>query len=235
MSKKPLKHSELKKQSSAARMKGDWGKRRSAAPVMRMRPEKYLIVTEGVETEPNYFNEIKALINEKFYGRYITVAVEGKGMNTLSLFDRAKETAEDDPDGFTQVWVVYDKDDFPAGNFNDVVEKCKKVTSDETVYRAAWSNESFELWFVLHFEYSQSALNRKAYEKKTSRLLEKNGLGPYEKNRTDMFSILKPYVRDAIRNAKKLERVNEGKTPTESNPGTNVHKLVEKLLPYTEG
>lgn len=234
MSKKPPKHSELREESTASRMKGFWGKRRPAVPLIPIRPERYLIVTEGTETEPNYFEEIRARINNIYHGQYVTVTVQGQGMNTLSLLERAKAIAEDDVDGFTQVWVVYDKDDFPSGDFNAVIEQCENTSEKGTSYHTAWSNESFELWFVLHFEYLQSALGRHAYIGKLSAIMQGIGLGAYSKNMKGMFVSLEPYVSTAIINAKKLETLNMGKSPALANPGTMVHKLVGELLPYTK-
>ena len=51
-------------------------------------------------------------------------------------------------------------------------------------------------------------------------------------NRTDMYQILLPYQDTAIANANKLEKINEGKLPSESAPGTMIHKLILKLKPY---
>lgn len=234
MSKKPLKHSELKKaeQTAASRLKSSWGKGRPQLPVIPIRPERYLIISEGTKTEPYYFGEMKKRINENYHGQYVTVTVQGEGKNTLSLFEQAREIAEGDADGFTQVWVVYDKDSFPRGNFNSVVEKCAQASKDGTEYRAVWSNESFELWYVLHFHYQQSALGREAYVEMLSVLMEDAGMGPYGKGRTDMYEILESILSGAIANAKKLEAVNAGKAPADANPGTTVHKLVEELLPY---
>ena len=47
-----------------------------------------------------------------------------------------------------------------------------------------------------------------------------------------MFDVLRPYMDDAIRNAKMLEEINSGKTPSGSTPGTMVHHLIEVLKPY---
>ena len=63
-------------------------------------------------------------------------------------------------------------------------------------------------------------------------ILKSLGEGEYRKNRDDMYRILYPHMNDAIVNAKKLEIINEGKTPSKSAPGTMIHKLVEKLEPY---
>lgn len=47
-----------------------------------------------------------------------------------------------------------------------------------------------------------------------------------------MYDILEPRMEFAIQNAKRLAKVNLKKTAYDSRLGTEVHKLVEKLLPY---
>jgi hypothetical protein len=37
---------------------------------------------------------------------------------------------------------------------------------------------------------------------------------------------------EAVRNAKKLEQINLGRTPSKSAPGTMAHYLIETLRPY---
>lgn len=237
MSKKPPKHSELKKEkrkSSAARMASRWGRGRSTSPTIPIHPERILIVTEGEETERRYFDGFRERINSRFRGEYVTVKVIGLGDNTVSLFNRARGIAEADADGYTQVWVVYDKDDFPARDFNAVVELCASASGDGVAYRAAWTNEAFELWYILHFDYMDSALGRDSYEPKLSGYLKAAGLGAYEKARPDMFRILEGRMGFAIDGAKKLEAANHGKAPSDANPGTAVHKLVGELLPYIQ-
>lgn len=233
MSNKPGKHSELKKKGSTAkRMRASWGKPRSAVPTIRIRPERFLIVTEGTKTEPYYFEGFRRRINAEFHGEYVTLRVCGMGDNTISLFERARSIASADPDGFTQVWVVYDRDSFPSRDFNAVVDLCSAESGRDVVYRAAWTNESFELWYLLHFAYIDSALDRGSYIPMLTRRLCADGLGKYEKNRTDMFCVLEDRMRTAIANAERLEESNMGRAPADSNPGTTVHLLVKELMPY---
>lgn len=88
MSKKPPKHSDVRqtKKSAAVRMKEDWGSSLTV-PLMRIKPARHLIVTEGSKTEPHYFDEVGRRVNSNFRGRYISVDIVGLGMNTVSLFD----------------------------------------------------------------------------------------------------------------------------------------------------
>ncbi len=58
-----------------------------------IQPEYHLIVTEGTETEPPYFNAMRTIINANYPDK-INVKVEGKGDNTLSLYYKAKDLAE---------------------------------------------------------------------------------------------------------------------------------------------
>ena len=51
-----------------------------------------------------------------------------------------------------------------------------------------------------------------------TRHLRADGLGKYEKNRTDMFCVLEDRMRAAIANAERLEESNVGRAPADSNP-----------------
>ncbi|MBR0091806.1 MAG: RloB domain-containing protein [Lachnospiraceae bacterium] len=196
-----------------------------------IQPEYHLIVTEGTETEPPYFNAMGAVIN-KNYPDKINVKVEGKGDNTLSLYSKAKDLTAKSANGYRHVWVVYDTDDFPASHIDETAHLCEADSNDETTYHAIWSNQCVELWFLLHFSFMQSDLHRSEYRPKLTDILQSLGEGEYHKNRDDMYRILYPYMNEAIANARKLEKINEGKPPSKSAPGTMIHKLVEKLKPY---
>ena len=105
-------------------------------------------------------------------------------------------------------------------------------SNEETTYHAIWSNQCIELWFLLHFSFMHSDLHRNSYWTKLTEVLNSLGFGNYEKNRKDMYQILLPYMDIAITYAEKLEKLNDGKLPSESAPGTRVHTLVQKLKPY---
>ena len=47
-----------------------------------------------------------------------------------------------------------------------------------------------------------------------------------------MYQILLPYMDTTIANAEKLDKINNGKLPSASAPGTKVYELVNKLKPY---
>lgn len=221
MSLKPPKKSDIDK---------SWMKARRDKP-KKIQPEYHLIVTEGTDTEPAYFGAMKDIINSTYSDR-IQLGVYGAGDNTLSLFQKAKQLALSAANGYKHVWVVYDTDDFPAEHINKVAELCAAGSTEETTYHAIWSNQCIELWFLLHFSFLQSDLHRSSYWPKLTEILSSQGLGEYEKNRKDMYQILFPYMDAAIANALKLDRINTGRLPSASAPGTKVYELVEKLKPY---
>ena len=221
MSLKPQKKSDINK---------GWMNNRRDRKIL-IQPEYHLIVTEGTKTEPLYFEAIRDIVNHKYKER-IKLEVCGEGNDTLSLFDKARKRAEHDVIEYTHVWVVYDTDDFPAERINKTAELCYEYRTGDTEYHAIWSNQCIELWFLLHFSYFHSNVHRKDYKDKLSNYLNTIGTGKYEKNRPDMFNILKPYMNTAINNAIRLDGLNKGKTPTDAAPGTKVHELIMKLKPY---
>lgn len=197
----------------------------------KIQPEYHLIVTEGTETEPSYFRVVKELINHIYPDR-ISLEIHGTGNNTLNLFEKAKQITAASINGFKHVWVVYDTDDFPPEHIDQTAQLCEAESTEETIYHAIWSNQCFELWFLLHFSFMHSDLHRKAYWAKLTDILTAQGLGKYDKARRDMYQILYPYMDNAIQNAKKLDKLNTGKSPSNAAPGTKVHVLIEKLKPY---
>ena len=222
MSLKPQKKSDIDKA---------WAQRRYERAV-KIYPEYHLIVSEGTKTEPNYFNEIKTIINQKYKGR-IQLEVHGTGDNTTFLFERTKSFVDNSPNRFKHVWIVYDTDDFPRDKINEVPKLCEQENrTSECCYHAIWSNQCIELWYLLHFSFMQSDIHRSLYFDKLSEQLILIGAGAYKKNREDMFAILRDYLDNAIKNAKILDRINTDKTPSESAPGTRVYELIEQLRPY---
>ncbi len=197
----------------------------------RIQPEYHLIVTEGTNTEPAYFGAIRDIINRQ-YREKIQVDISGEGDNTLSLFKKAMKKAEESANIYRHVWVVYDTDDFPGEYVDRVVTLCRMNSTEETEYHAIWSNQCIELWYLLHFGFMQSDLHRSEYWSKLTDRLTGIGVGKYEKNRTDMYQVLRPFMDVALANAKRLAVINKGRLPSQAAPGTQVYEVVEKLKAY---
>lgn len=89
----------------------------------------------------------------------------------------------------------------------------------------AYSNEAFELWYVLHFEYLNSGITRQQYITKLNRLLGRQ----YAKNDLEMYQLIFLLQKDAIRNADRLLQEYPTPNPACDNPSTTVHLLVQQL------
>ena len=219
MSKKPIKKSDSNK---------SW-KRDRRDRSMLINPEYHLIVTEGTKTEPQYFDGLEKEINNDYPNR-INIHIEGigQGANTITLVDRAMKLQERSGNRFKHIWVVFDKDDFPTEHFNEAVSRCNDISGDDCTYHALWSNQCIELWFLLHFSYFDSDLYRDEYYPK---LTERIG-SKYEKNREDIYNVLRNNLTKAIKNSKRLMDYHGGKSPAQCAPATAVYEIFEKLLPY---
>jgi hypothetical protein len=177
---------------------------------------RFLIVCEGTCTEPYYF---EALAQELRLS--VDIRVEGLGDNTDSLVERAIAISAED--NYTQVWCVFDRDSFPAGRFNRAINLAHR-----NGLFVAYSNEAFELWYVLHFEFLQTGLPRADYEKKLSLYLRKR----YKKNSSTIYKEIHINQAIAIRNASTLFATYNPIEPERNNPSTTVHLLLIELFKY---
>jgi hypothetical protein len=197
------------------------------------RKEKKIIFifAEGEKTEPIYFEYKKKKIETEIRRKGIKIEIKGTGRNTLSLVDFAINYINNEKIDLTldDCWVVFDKDDFNE-DFNRAISKAQK-----NGLKVAYSNEAFELWFLLHFSFMNSAINRSDYNNKLTKNYSKlTGDKKYKydktKNVLQLIEIIKSKESDAIRNAKKLIKQYNGEASfLKKNPSTTVHLLVEDL------
>lgn len=214
----------------------DWKKKRLQAH-LEMKKYRYYIFCEGEQTEPQYFAGFKRLIeNSPIYKDMVLIEIEPCGAETMRVIGRAEEYVKKNRVTRGQIWCVYDKDSFPAKDFNAVSERAEILSREnpEIQYHAAWSNECIEFWFLLHFAYYTSNNYRTDYVSFLNEKFAELKIGKYQKNMDNIFDILLVYGRPklAIRYAKRIIKDGEGKTPTEIAPGTKVYELVEELEKY---
>jgi hypothetical protein len=172
--------------------------------------QRFLIVCEGEQTEPNYFNSFRV--------PKLVIHVKGYGLSPDALVKMAER--ERQADDYDQVWCVFDRDQCPAGVFNAAITRAKNRD-----IQVAYSNESFEILYFLHFHYYYTAVSRNQYAAKLGGLLGH----PYRKNSTTIFEELHTRQAGAIRNAERLLAQYSSPNPAADNPSTTVHKLVEQL------
>lgn len=221
MSNKPIKKSDVKKLNTVFERK-----LRIQNSIL---PPYTFILSEGTKTEPNYVKDMVGEINKKYYNfcQGDVIIVEGTARNTKTLLEYARERVEVVMPRAENVWLLYDKDDFPKDNFDNTFFSAKDRI-DKRHYRAIWSNESFELWLLLHFQDLDTRIPRKQCVK-----LLKEHLGNYEKNMPNIYSLLSHNTDVALRRARKLFLSYEKDTPpSKMCPCTMVFELVEELRKY---
>ena len=173
--------------------------------------QRFLIVCEGEKTEPNYFRSFRLPTT-------VVIDIKGLGENPSKLVQSANDLK--DREDYDQVWCVFDRDSWTKEDFNNAIASAINYN-----FRVAYSNEAFELWYVLHFEFLNTGIPRSDYMKKLTSLLGHK----YEKNSLTIYDDLFDKQSTAIKNAEKLLKQYDPQKPVEDNPSTTVHFLVQEL------
>jgi hypothetical protein len=181
--------------------------------------QRFLIVCEGTETEPKYFDGFRMPI--------VSVRTVGMAQSPIQIIDaaiRLRDEAERDSNRYDQTWGMFDRDTWTINDFNNAFHKARA-----NGIKVAYSNEAFELWFLLHFEYCNTATPRAEFARRISNYLP----AEYAKNSRTMYDQLRPRVETAVRNAERLLEQYDPPNPATDNPSTTVHLLVKELLRFT--
>lgn len=201
------------------------------------RPEPFLsekptilIVCEGENTEPSYFNQFRL--------SSATIKPVGEGYNTISLVNRAIQIASQG--SFEQVWCVFDKDDFSDSDFNNAI-----IIAETNNFRVAYSNQAFEYWIIMHFDDHQGGgMHRVDYNSKINKHLKPYGVnydGSGSKIITEeIFELLdgidektqKERKQLAITRAERNYDKFDHSNPAKEESSTTVFRLVKELLKY---
>ena len=191
-----------------------------------------LIVCEGENTEPSYFNQFR-ITSAK-------VKSVGEGYNTISLVYRALALSQQG--NYDQVWYVFDKDDFNDNDFNSAVQIA--VANN---FGVAYSNQSFEYWLILHFnDHQGGGMHRDNYNDKINEHLKPFKV-TYDGNGTkfieeDFFELLdgiddktsRKRAELAIDRAERNYNHFDHTNPAREESSTTVFRLVRELLKYVQ-
>ena len=179
--------------------------------------QRFLIVCEGEKTEPSYLGS--------FRGPALVLDIRGFGINPRKLVDKALELGEEGE--YEQVWCVFDRDECDVGDFNSALDRARSQEIN-----VAYSNQAFELWYMLYYDFHNTAIPRQDYGRKLSKSLGRE----YRKNDPNMYDLLSSLQETAIQNAERLLGQYSPPFPAADDPSTTVHKLVKELnrfLPET--
>lgn len=198
----------------------------------REKAKSFLIICEGENTEPWYFKSFPlGNAQVEFYGL---------GRSKTALVEYVLEILRADEDSTEkEAWVVFDMDKTPGElaqqkeDFNHAIQLAQKHGLN-----VAYSNDCFELWFVLHYRYLDMALARGQYYQQLSDLWGCN----YEKEGKSAGFCQRIYARleqderasqiQAVRFAEKLYSQRESLAFAEQNPCTTVYLIVVELNKY---
>lgn len=185
-----------------------------------------LIVCEG-QTEKLYFESFPVLT--------LTVEiVDLEGQSKLKLIESTNAIIEQNDKEYDEVWCVFDMDikhgEKELSDYDNAISKGNKLG-----FNIAYSNDAFELWFYLHYQYTEQKNHRKYYYQALSNKWNVN----YEKDGKKRKFCLATYNRleedklasqsKAIERADKLFKRQQHLIYHEQNPITLVYELVKFL------
>jgi hypothetical protein len=182
-----------------------------------------LIISEGKDTEVNYFKEF----NLKYVNVDIKIADKNSAGKNKSrktdpshLVDKAIDYIEHKYDISKEdgdsVWCLIDvdlnyKNPDPINQRIEELERAYKKTKDyekerKKIINLGISNPCFELWYLLHYIYTTG--NLKNYDTVKNKLVKETLLKDYEKNKC-INSLLHDKTAEAIKNSVKLKTHHE--------------------------
>lgn len=197
----------------------------------RSKAKSFLIICEGENTEPEYFKSFPVGNAE--------VESYGLGQSKTALVEYVIEIVENAQSVDREVWVVFDMDvqrdqqQSQKQDFDYAIE-----LAQQKGFKVAYSNDAFELWFLLHYQYLEAQWSRNQYYDRLSELWNCS----YAKEGKKRSFCRKIYQRllddqrseqaEAIQRGQKLFEEHIDLPYSSRNPCTTVFQLVEELNGY---
>ena len=181
--------------------------------------ESILLACEGKVTEKLYFESIFSDLKENHQiASSSLVIAKHKHTNPDGVLQDL--LAHPNHQDFSHKWIVIDRDEERVNGGGHTLEQFNKALEQarNMEVQVAYSNPCLEIWFLLHCEYRNTAIDRDELVKK---LEDEFG---YQKNK--LFQ--QGSISFAIDNAKRLLASQNG-SPAQNNPSTTVHKLIKVL------
>jgi RloB-like protein len=179
--------------------------------------QNFIIFCEG-QTEVGYFSSFRKK------ARFTA------GGNALKIVENAiayKNASEKDYD---QYWVVFDKDETPDRDFVRAIE-----LAEANNIHAAWSNQAFECWIILHFRDFKHACHRNDYETTLRQYMPTYSTSEKgEAQGRRLHSVTASHLTAAIMRAKVGHAsFDPDLSPAQKQTCTLVYQLIESILETT--
>ena len=204
-----------------------------------------IIACEDEASAPTYFKIIVERLKENKVITQDSLVIANHKHNTpKGVLDDLLKHKEDEKSykNFEHKWIVIDRDAPRVNGGGHTKDDFKGALSSAKSKKVevAYANDSYELWYLLHFNPRTTAILRdeilievikKLKEKNSAKFrdLDKDKIKSEEYTKL-IYEELLELQPVAIRNAKKLlESYGETHNPESDNPSTTIHKLVEIL------
>jgi hypothetical protein len=200
-----------------------------------------LVVTEGVNTEPAYFQRIR----ERFAAPTVELVPHGAGRGdpraladeALRLKKERKKKMRDRKLGinrledFDAIWIVFDTDVLQPQKLHDGIAYARSKG-----LHIAYSEPCFEFWLLLHQKFTTASMAKCANV--IPFLKEFLGWKNYSrdgKKKSEVLTFMeslvtKEQVKTAVAHAEQVRNYHEqGGTPFPANPSTDVDHLIQAI------
>ena len=190
----------------------------------RKRKKIIFIATEGKnKTEKLYFKKYNS---DKVQIRFAKGGSTDPVNMVSELLSECKYMGFD-PEAGDMAYCVLDSD-FLASKNKQIALADKKAEANDLSLIV--SSPCFEIWYLCHYDYSTKAFG--SNEEVIDELKKK--IPQYDKNKEDVYELLRPMQDNAVTNAKKLESYNiqGGKKShtVEFMPSTEVYRIIETIM-----
>lgn len=189
--------------------------------------DEFLILTNGKESEKNYFEAIKS--KKSIYKVKVKfVNADPEGLVRSAIPEKTKSN---------RVWCVFDRDEFPK----DRIETALRL-ADQNGIGVGFSNAAFEVWLIYHFQNIDGEKTAAQLLDELDKILKTNCYAKgYEKSDlTVMKKVFAKRLGEAVYRAecahqkriailRELDEKVDRYSVCEWNPYTNLHKLIEAL------
>lgn len=201
------------------------------ARALRSMRRMYLIVTEG-ETEAAYLRHFRTTTGPDVVP--VSAGAGKLGLVKLAIEERAQRIKSgryyEDRD---ETWVAMDRDVDPSNphdkmHFNEALSLAEREG-----IRVALSNDSFELWYLLHFQEVTSPMHRRDIDKKLSEHIGRTYKSRHGSSKTeDLFIETYKNIELAMERAVRLEAAAKEASlvPVDANPTTTVPGLISAIM-----
>lgn len=208
------------------RKKQPWLKKAKASlyKIDAREPNKTILIVSEGQTEKLYFESFPVLSLK-------VEVVDLQGQSKQKLIDSTEKIVKSADIDYDSIWCVFDMDmkrgEREFADFDNAI-----ISGRKKGYKIAYSNDCFELWLYLHYQFTDQKCLRTFYYKELGKIFGFN----YEKSSSfskNIYSIIKndsiSSQINAIKRAKKLYEKNKDQPFHLQNPITLVYELVEFL------